>query len=183
VPEIGIGELVDMGILVGGNGVAVGSGVAEGGNVAVGIAVCVSATAVLTIAKAVSIASVGFVLEAGWKELQEVNIITASSIKIIPLLVIFIFPVLFYVLQGNAQRFALPALGRAAERRPTGKRLRRRKRLGIAPDSPASGARFVRQPARLPEQWLKNTPPLTRPTFTHNFDSGNTQKLTCQNDE
>jgi len=41
------------------------------------------------------------------------------------------------------QRFALPALGRAAERRPTGKMLRRRKRLGIAPDSPASGARFV----------------------------------------
>ena len=42
-----------------------------------------------------------------------------------------------------AQRFALPALGRAAERRPTGKRLRRRKLLGIAPESPASGARFV----------------------------------------
>jgi hypothetical protein len=45
--------------------------------------------------------------------------------------------------QGSAQRFALPALGRAAGRRPTGKMLRRRKRLGIAPDSPASGARFV----------------------------------------
>jgi len=43
----------------------------------------------------------------------------------------------------SAQRFALPALGRAAERRPTGKMLRRRKRLGIAPESPASGARFV----------------------------------------
>jgi len=42
-----------------------------------------------------------------------------------------------------AQRFALPALGRAAERRPIGKRLRRGKRLGIAPESPASGARFV----------------------------------------
>jgi hypothetical protein len=42
-----------------------------------------------------------------------------------------------------AQRFALPALGRAAERRPTGKMLRRRKMLGIAPESPASGARFV----------------------------------------
>jgi len=41
------------------------------------------------------------------------------------------------------QRFALPALGRAAERRPTGKMLRRRKMLGIAPESPASGARFV----------------------------------------
>jgi hypothetical protein len=45
----------------------------------------------------------------------------------------------------NAQRFALPALGRAAERRPTGKRIRRRKMLGIAPESPASGARFVGQ--------------------------------------
>ena len=42
-----------------------------------------------------------------------------------------------------AQRFALPALGRAAGRRPIGKMLRRRKRLGIAPESPASGARFV----------------------------------------
>jgi len=48
-------------------------------------------------------------------------------------------------LQGTAQRFALPALGRAAERRPTGKMLRCRKRLGIAPESPASGARFVGQ--------------------------------------
>ena len=46
-------------------------------------------------------------------------------------------------MRGAAQRFALPALGRAAERRPTGKMLRRRKRLGIAPESPASGARFV----------------------------------------
>jgi hypothetical protein len=45
-----------------------------------------------------------------------------------------------------AQRFALPALGRAAERRPTGKMLRHRKRLGIAPDSPASGACFVSPP-------------------------------------
>jgi len=45
--------------------------------------------------------------------------------------------------QGASQRFALPALGRAAGRRPIGKRLRRRKMLGIAPESPASGARFV----------------------------------------
>jgi hypothetical protein len=36
-------------------------------------------------------------------------------------------------------------LGRATERRPIGKMLRRRKMLGIAPDSPASGARFVGQ--------------------------------------
>jgi len=45
--------------------------------------------------------------------------------------------------RASAQRFALPALGRAAGRRPTGKMLRRRKMLGIAPESPASGARFV----------------------------------------
>jgi len=45
--------------------------------------------------------------------------------------------------KANAQRFALPALGRAAERRPIGKRIRRRKRLGNAAESPASGARFV----------------------------------------
>ncbi len=48
-------------------------------------------------------------------------------------------------MQGTAQRFALPALGRAAGRRPTGKMLRRRKMLGIAPESPASGACFVGQ--------------------------------------
>jgi len=48
-----------------------------------------------------------------------------------------------YFCVTNAQRFALPALGRAAGRRPTGKMLRRRKMLGIAPESPASGARFV----------------------------------------
>ena len=54
-----------------------------------------------------------------------------------------LFAIVYNVLQGTAQRFALPALGWAAERRPTGKMLRRRKRLGIAPESPASGARFV----------------------------------------
>jgi len=51
----------------------------------------------------------------------------------------------YFILQGACQRFALPALGRAAGRRPTGKMLRRRKMLGIAPESPASGARFVRR--------------------------------------
>ena len=44
-----------------------------------------------------------------------------------------------------AERFALPALGRAAERRPTGKMPRRRKLLEIYAESPASGARFVGQ--------------------------------------
>ena len=48
-------------------------------------------------------------------------------------------------LDGAAQRFALPALGRAAGRRPMWKMIRRRKMLGISPDSPASGARFVRR--------------------------------------
>ena len=38
------------------------------------------------------------------------------------------------------KRFALPALGQVAERRPTGKMLRRRKMLENAADSPASGA-------------------------------------------
>jgi hypothetical protein len=48
-----------------------------------------------------------------------------------------------WFLSASAQRFALPALGRAAERRPIGKRLRRRKMLENAAESPASGARFV----------------------------------------
>jgi len=61
------------------------------------------------------------------------------------------------ILQGTAQRFALPALGRAAGRRPIGKRLRRRKMLENAAESPASGARFVRQPARRPEPLPKKT--------------------------
>jgi len=53
---------------------------------------------------------------------------------------------LFYdiVLQGTAQRFALPALGRGRRSRPTRKMIRRRKLLEIAAESPASGARFVR---------------------------------------
>jgi hypothetical protein len=60
----------------------------------------------------------------------------------------------------TAQRFALPALGRAAGRRPTGKMLRRRKMPGIAPESPASGARFVGR------CFIQNTPRLFRP-FLH----------------
>ncbi len=38
----------------------------------------------------------------------------------------------FFVLQGTAQRFALPALGRGRRSRPTGKMLRRRKLPEIA---------------------------------------------------
>ncbi len=44
-----------------------------------------------------------------------------------------------------AQRLALPALGWAAERRPSGNMLRGKKMLGMAPEAPASGARFVRR--------------------------------------
>ena len=44
-----------------------------------------------------------------------------------------------------AQRFALPALGRGRRSRPARKMIRRGKLLGIAPDSTASGARFVRR--------------------------------------
>jgi len=51
--------------------------------------------------------------------------------------------IFYFVLQESTQRFALPALGRAAERRPIGKRLKRRKLLENAAESPASGARFV----------------------------------------
>ena len=51
--------------------------------------------------------------------------------------------VILQLLIRQFQRFALPALGRAAGRRPIGKMLRRRKKLGIAPESPASSARFV----------------------------------------
>ena len=45
----------------------------------------------------------------------------------------------------DAQRFALPALGRGRRSRPTGKMIRRRKLPEIAAESPASGARFVGQ--------------------------------------
>jgi len=114
VPETGIGELVVVGILVGGNGVVVGSGVAEGGNVAVGvavgIAVCVSATIVFAIDRAVSIISVGFVLGAGRKLLQEVNIITTRSNKIITLRVIFI-SVLFMFCKETPNGLRYPQVG------------------------------------------------------------------------
>jgi len=48
-----------------------------------------------------------------------------------------------HCLQGTAQRFALPALGRGRRSRPTRKMIRRRKLLGMCAESPASGARFV----------------------------------------
>ncbi len=57
----------------------------------------------------------------------------------------------------SAQRFALPALGRAAERRPIGKMLRRRKMLENAAESPASGARFVGLRAVVPDSLAWNS--------------------------
>jgi len=62
-------------------------------------------------------------------KLKEIN-------KTVEMLLIFIN---YLILQGTAQRFELPALGRGRRSRPTGKM------LGIAPESPASGARFVGQ--------------------------------------
>ena len=44
-----------------------------------------------------------------------------------------------------------------------------------------SSARFVGQPARLPERLLKKTLPPSRRIFTHNLIFGNYQKLTRQN--
>ena len=75
----------------------------------------------------------------------------------------------YFQLSGTAQRFALLALGRAAERRPTGKMLRRRKMPGIAPESPASGARFVGQPACLPECRLKKNTTAYMTYFETNY--------------
>jgi len=49
-----------------------------------------------------------------------------------------------------AQRFALPALGWAAGRRPNRKMKRCRKLLEKCAESPVSGARFVR-----PHDWQK----------------------------
>ena len=46
---------------------------------------------------------------------------------------------------GDAQRIALPALGRGRRSRPARKMTRRRKLPEICAESPASGARFVRR--------------------------------------
>ena len=56
----------------------------------------------------------------------------------------FYFVAFFIPLQGTAQRFALPALGRGRRSRPARKMKRRVKLLGMCAESPASGARFVR---------------------------------------
>ena len=56
---------------------------------------------------------------------------------------IFLIFIDYLISQGTAQRFALPALGRGRRSRPARKKLRRRKLLEIAAESPASGARFV----------------------------------------
>jgi hypothetical protein len=71
---------------------AVGGGAV---GVAVGIAACVSAITVLTEDKAVSIASVGFVLGAGIRLLHEVNATATKNKGTIVLLMIFTFPLPF----------------------------------------------------------------------------------------
>ena len=138
---------IGVGVSVGGNGENVGIGVAEGISVAVevavGIAVCVSAIAVPTKAMAVSIAFVGCVLSVGRKLLQDANITIVRNKGIIVLPMNFIYPCLLMFLGLNAQRFALPALGRGRRSRPARKMVRRRKLLEICAESPASGARFV----------------------------------------
>jgi hypothetical protein len=76
-----------------------------------------------------------------------------------------------------AERFALPALGRAAGRRPIGKMLRRGKMLGIAPESPASGARFVRLRFILPDSWIvKDLPQKNNKIIVRNYDFGDNPK-------
>ena len=91
----------------------VGSEVAEGDNVAVGvtvgIAVCVSANAVHTAATAVSITSVGFVLNADEKPLHDVNVAIIRNNGIIVLLRIFIFYSTESFLEGKRPTMFLPA--------------------------------------------------------------------------
>ena len=48
--------------------------------------------------------------------------------------------------------------------------------LENAAESPASGARFVGQPACWPKRWIKTEPPPTRLDFTHNFAFYQNQK-------
>jgi len=91
---------------------------------------------------AISIISIGVVVGVGATPLHDVVTIARNK-RINILLMIFTFPLPYLLLASAAQRFALPALGRAAERRPIGKRLRRRKMLENGAESPASGARFV----------------------------------------
>ncbi len=57
--------------------------------------------------------------------------------------VLHILRIILELYQAGAQRFALPALGRGRQSRPTRKMIRRVKLLEIAAESPASGARFV----------------------------------------
>jgi hypothetical protein len=74
--------------------------------------------------------------------------------------------VLHLLFGAASQRFALPALGRGRRSRPARKMTRRRKLLGMCAESPASGARFVGQPACLPKPLLKETTPQTCLDFT-----------------
>ena len=53
------------------------------------------------------------------------------------------------------------------------RKLEARKMLENAAESPASSARCVGQPPRLPKRRLKKIPLLTRTIFTSNFDIDN----------
>ena len=103
--------------------------------------------------------------EACCKERQSTQLLTTfsarqfSMLKSLFALISFSITVNFLTLSQNiefvfalafgfprsAQRLALPALGRGRRSRPTRKKLRRRKLLGMCAESPASGARFVGQ--------------------------------------
>ena len=79
---------------------------------------------------------------------------------------VFLFLPIF---QAKQPTVCVTRAGRAAGRRPTGKMLRRRKRLGIAPESPASGARFVRRSIELEDSvWLLESAlrPIIEPVST-----------------
>jgi len=84
-------------------------------------------------------------------QLFDFNLLNAfiNSLKVIVLLGMYYLlrdgiPHFTLFIYGEAsQRFALPTLGRTAERRPTRKKIRRVKMLEMCAESPASGTRFV----------------------------------------
>jgi hypothetical protein len=97
---------------------------------------------------------------------------------------LFVVDLQFYICYC-LQRFArncptvcVTRAGRAAGRRPIGKMMRRRKLLGIAPESPASGARFVGQCTEHKACFLKKKHcRLTDEIIAHTFYFGNHQTL------
>ena len=73
----------------------------------------------------------------------------------------------YYFLQGTAQRFAFAKHGAGAGVVSTWeqKNLEARKIPEKPHSTPASSARFVRQPARLPKRWLKKDATANTPNF------------------